>query len=146
MKRTDTARIRWGSRPAAALLLAGGITAGMAGSSRATELVINHLWSAPSEIAALQVLRTHLEAGGDSWKDLAIPHDTGSNINIINMIAGGNPPDVFMEFSPGIFRDLEKQGKVMQLDAVLKQTGALDNMPDVVKRAITVDGMISTLR
>lgn len=92
-----------------------GITAALlAGSApvaaHATELVIYHTWSAPPEVAALNVLKKNLEAKGHTWTDIAIPHDTGSNVNLMNLVAGGNPPNLFMESNPGVYRDLTKQG------------------------------------
>ena len=36
----------------------------------------------PAEVAALNVLKAGLEAKGDTWTDLAIPHDTGANVTL----------------------------------------------------------------
>ena len=74
----------------AALLL--GTSAGSA-----ADLVIYHGWSSPAEVAALNILKSGLEAKGDTWTDLAIPHDSGASVSLINLVTGGNPPNVFME-------------------------------------------------
>lgn len=111
-------------------------------TANAAELVIYHGWSSPAEVAALKVLEAALSAKGDTWKDLAIPHDSGSNITIINMITGGNPPDVFMESNPDIYRDLKKQGLDFDLGPIFDKVGATANFPQVVKDTITVDGKV----
>ena len=119
----------------AALLAATAMTA-----ARAEELVVFHGWSSPAEVSALKVLEKALNAKGDTWKDLVIAHDSGSNVNIVNMIAGGNPPDVFMEPNPDIYRELNKQGLGFPLDDLYAKIGATANFPAVVTKTITVDG------
>src|ERR1700750_104068 len=83
--------------------------------SHATDLVIYHGWSSPAEVAALNVLKGGLTAKGDSWTDLAIPHDSGANVSLINLVTGGNPPNAYMESDPNMYRDLLKQGKAIDL-------------------------------
>ena len=80
------------------------LSAGLA--ARAEDLVIFHNWSSPAEVGALGVLKKALEAGGDTWTDIAIPHDTGSNVSLMSLVTGGTPPNVFLESSPGFYRDL----------------------------------------
>ena len=53
----------------AALLLS---TAPLAAS--AEDLIVFHNWSSKAEVPALYVLKSGLEAKGDTWTDLAIPH------------------------------------------------------------------------
>lgn len=113
-----------------------------AGSASAVEVIIFHGWSSPAEVAALNVLEKALAAKGDTWKDLAIPHDTGSNVNIVNMVTGGNPPDVFMEANPDLYRDLESQGLGFDLGPIFDRVGATANFPQVVKDTIAVDGKV----
>ena len=122
---------------AAALMLAVPATA-----AYATDLVIYHTWSTPSEIAALNVLRTQLTAAGDTWTDIAIPHDTGANVSLTNMVTGGNPPNVFMNSDPGIIRDLTKQGLTVPMTQFFKDNDVTPHFPETVLRAITVDGQI----
>ena len=78
-------------------------------------LTIYHSWSTPSEMAALNVLKTNLATNKIGWTEIAIPHDTGANVSLTNMVAGGNPPNVFMNSDPGIIRDLAKQGLILDL-------------------------------
>jgi glucose/mannose transport system substrate-binding protein len=121
----------------AALMVTATVTA-----SYATDLVIYHSWSTPSEIAALNVLKTQLVAGGNSWTDLAIPHDTGANVSLTNMVTGGNPPNVFMNSDPNIIRDLTKQGLTVPLTQFFKDNDVSAHFPETVLRAVTVDGEI----
>ncbi|MGO8506629.1 carbohydrate ABC transporter substrate-binding protein, partial [Rhizobium leguminosarum] len=81
---------------------------------------------------ALNVLKKNLEAKGDSWTDLAIPHDTGSNVNLMNLVAGGNPPNLFMESNPGVYRDLTKAVLGRPLPDFFTEHGHPDKYPDAV--------------
>lgn len=40
-------------------------------AAKAKDLVIFHNWSSPAEVGALGVLKKALEAGGDTWTDIA---------------------------------------------------------------------------
>ncbi|HEV7718311.1 MAG TPA: ABC transporter substrate-binding protein [Arsenicitalea sp.] len=119
----------------AALMVTATVTA-----SYATDLVIYHTWSTPSEIAALNVLKTQLNADGNGWTDIAIPHDTGANVSLTNMVTGGNPPNVFMNSDPNIIRDLTKQGLTVPMTKFFNDNGVTPHFPEAVLRAITVDG------
>lgn len=116
------------------------VSAGM--TARAEDLVIYHTWSAPAEVGALGVLRTALEAGGDTWTDIAIPHDTGSNVSLMNLVTGGNPPNVFMESNPGVYRDLTAQGLGLPLTQFMTDNKITEHYPVSVVNSITVDGEI----
>ena len=116
------------------------LSAGVA--ARAEDLVIYHTWSAPAEVGALGVLRKALEAGGDTWTDIAIPHDTGSNVSLMNLVTGGNPPNVFMESNPGVYRDLTKAGLGLTLTKFMTDNHIIENYPVSVVNSITVDGEI----
>jgi glucose/mannose transport system substrate-binding protein len=122
---------------AAALLLTALPVAG-----HAADLVVYHGWSSPAEVAALNVLKGGLEAKGDTWTDLAIPHDSGANVSLINLVTGGNPPNTFMEADPNMYRDLLKQGKAMDLTQWFTDNHVTENLYKPVVDAITVDGKI----
>jgi glucose/mannose transport system substrate-binding protein len=108
-----------------------------------TELKVNYNWTAPPEVAAIKVLQSHLATMGVKWQDFAVvQHDTGANVSVINMISGGTPPDVFLEASPGVYRDIKKMGLGFTLDDVFKQSGASANFAPAVINDITVDGEI----
>ncbi len=121
-----------------AALMAGTI----AGAATATELVINHGWSSPAEVAALEVLRAGLEERGHSWVDLALPHDTGADVGLINLITGGNPPNIFMQSAPDIYRDLNKMGLGQPLTEFFAEQDITPHLAEAVRQAITVDGEI----
>ena len=90
-------------------LMAALLLGAAASAVQATDLVIYHGWSSPAEVAALNVLKSGLAAKGDGWTDLAIPHDSGANVSLINLLTGGNPPNAYMESDPNMYRDLLKQ-------------------------------------
>src|SRR5215475_8582208 len=121
----------------AALLLGAATVA-----AHATDLVIYHGWSSPAEVAALNVLKSGLEAKGDSWTDLAIPHDSGASVSLINLVTGGNPPNVFMESNPGVYRDLMAQGLSLDLTQWYADNGIMAHLPDSVQKVIAVDGKV----
>lgn len=108
----------------------------------AEELLIYHTWSSEAEVAALNVVKDDFEAKGHSWSDLAIPHDTGSNVSLMNLITGGNAPNIFMEGNPGVYRDLKGLGLTRPLDDFYKEQGILEHLPASVIASITVDGEI----
>jgi glucose/mannose transport system substrate-binding protein len=108
-----------------------------------TELNVNYNWTSPAETAAIQVLKDALAERGVKWNDFAvIQHDTGANISVINMIAGGTPPDVFLSADPGLYRDIRGMGHGFALDEIFNEVGATDNFADAVKKSITVDDEI----
>lgn len=108
----------------------------------AADLVGYHGWSTTSEISALKVLIEEFEAQGNTWTDLAIPHESEANVGLINLITGGNPPNIFVESSPGVYRDLVKLGMGQPLTELFSQEGVTENLPDAVLKSITVDGEI----
>ncbi len=118
------------------------ISAVPATTAFATDLVIYHGWSSPAEVAALNVLKAGLEAKGHTWTDLAIPHDSGANVSLVNLITGGNPPTVFMEASPAIYRDLKGMGMGQPLNEFFDANGITAQLPAAVLKSITVDGEI----
>src|SRR3982751_1806549 len=99
---------------------------------KAADLVIFHNWSSPAEVAALNVLKAGLEAKGDTWTDLAIPHDSGASVPLINLVTGGNPPNVFMEANPGVYRDLMSQGLSLDLTQWYADNNIAANLPDSI--------------
>ncbi len=123
--------------------LAAGLMLGtFASGALAAELVIYHNWSSGPEVAALNVLKADFEAKGNVWTDIAIPHDTGSNVSLINLITGGNPPNVFLESNPGVYRDLKQLGFAHPLTEFMAENGVLEHYPTSVVNSITVDGVI----
>ena len=114
----------------------------MGTGAQAEELVIFHNWSSPAEVGALGVLKSALEAGGDTWTDIAIPHDTGSNVSLMSLVTGGTPPNVFLEASPGFYRDLTGLGLGLPLTQMFNDAGITAQYPEAVVKSITVDGEI----
>ncbi len=111
-------------------------------SAQSAEIFAYHSWSADSEINALNVLISALEEKGHTWSEIAIPHESESNIGLINLITGGNPPNVFIESSPGLYRDLERMGMAQPVTDYFSENGITDNLPEAVLQSITIDGEI----
>lgn len=114
------------------------------GTASAAELVVHHDLASPAELSAVKVLKDAFEAGGDTWTDLAIPHDSGATISLANLVAGGNPPDVFFSPDPGLYRDLAHQNKRFSLDDFYKEgkgADAFKNMPAFLQELTLVDGV-----
>ncbi len=109
---------------------------------RAEETIVYHSWSSQAEVAALNVLKDDFEARGHTWSDIAIPHDTGSNISLLNLVTGGQPPNVFLEASPGFYRDLAGMGLARPLTDWYEENGYTEHLPTSVVNSITVDGEI----
>ena len=118
------------------------LSAAIAGVAKAEEQVVYTNWSHTSEEAALKVLRDAWETQGHKWKDLAIAHDSGVNVSLINMITGGNPPTIFMNSDPGLIRDMVKQGLGLPLTKLYMDNGVVQHLPAAVLKNITVDGEI----
>ena len=119
------------------------LLAGAAGSAlHAEDVIVFHNWSSGPEVAALNVLKDDFEAKGHTWTDIAIPHDTGSNVSLLNLVTGGNPPNVFLESSPGFYRDLAGMGMARPLTDFYEENGYLEHLPQSVIDSITVNGEI----
>ena len=116
--------------------------ASLPASASAADLVVYHNWASPAELAALNVLRDGLEARGHAWMPLAIPHDANGDINVLQLMESGATPNVFLQMQPEIYRGLDRQGKVLHLDDQFASNGVLEQLPQVVRDAITIDGVI----
>ena len=111
-------------------------------AARAAELIVYHNWASPAELTALNVLREALETHGHSWVPLAIPHDANGDIDVLQLIAAGASPNVFLQLQPDIYRALDAKGQVLHLEEQFAASGALAQFPPVVREAITIDGAI----
>jgi glucose/mannose transport system substrate-binding protein len=123
-------------------LLAGLMASTVASGAMAEDVIVFHNWSSGPEVAALNVLKSNFEEMGRTWTDVAIPHDTGSNVSLLNLVTGGNPPNVFLESSPGFYRDLAGMDMARPLDDFYAEGGYAEHLPSSVVQSITVDGQI----
>ena len=114
----------------------------LSSTAYASDIVVYHSWSSGPEVAALNIIKDGIEAKGHTWTDIAIPHDTGSNVNLMNLVSGGNPPNVFMESNPGVFRDLAALGFGRPVTDFFEEQGITEHLPVAVANSITVDGEI----
>lgn len=120
--------------------LAAALTLSASAVTASEELVVYHGWSSKSEVAALKVLQEALTAKGHTWKDLAIPHNSGVNVSIVNLVTGGEPPNAFVTSDPGVFRDLEGMGLQRDLTEFFNEIGATENFFPIIRDLSTVDG------
>jgi glucose/mannose transport system substrate-binding protein len=120
--------------------LAAALILGTAPLANARELIVYHGWSTPAEVAALRILQDSLASKGHSWKDLAIPHNSGVNVSVVNLVTGGNPPNAFVNSDPGIFRDLGGLGLQRDLTDYYNEIGATDNFFPIIRELSSVDG------
>lgn len=118
---------------------------GLAQQKKLGELVVFNNWSAPAELGALDVIRQAFIAQGGIWKDITIAHDTGADIPLINMLTGGNPPDVFIENNVGLRRELIKQGLLHDFTALYNSLGVDKYIAPAVKEAMVVDGKVVSI-
>lgn len=120
-------------------------TPSFAQAKRVGDLLVFNNWSADAEIGALNVVRNAFQAQGGIWNDITIAHDTGASIPLINMLTGGNPPDVFIENNVALRRQLMQQGLLNDLTAFYNASGADKYIPKGVKDAMVVDGKVVSI-
>ncbi len=106
------------------------------------DLLVFNNWSSDAEIGALNVIRNEFQKQGGKWNDITIAHDTGASIPLINMITGGNPPDVFIDNNVKFERDLMQRGMIADFTAYYKTLNLDKVIPPVVKDAMMVDGKV----
>lgn len=123
-------------------LLVAGLMLSTTPYAYAVDLVVYHSWSSAPEVAALNVLREGLEEKGHTWTDIAIPHNTGSNVNLMSLVTGGQAPNVFMESNPGVYSDLAAMGVGSNLTQWYEDNAILENLPASVAASIRVDDEI----
>jgi len=109
------------------------------------DLLVFNNWSAAAEIGALNVVRGAFQAQGGIWNDITIAHDTGASIPLINMVTGGNPPDVFIENNVSLRRQMMKQNLLADLTSFYNASGADKFIPKAAKDAMVVDGKVVSI-
>lgn len=118
------------------------LTVGLAQNKPLGQLTVFNNWSAAAELGALNVVRTAFQAKGGTWRDITIAHDTGASIPLINMLTGGNPPDVFIESNVQLRRELLKQGLLYDFTDYYNSLKIDKYIPPIVKEAMSVDGKV----
>jgi glucose/mannose transport system substrate-binding protein len=108
------------------------------------DLLVFNNWSSDAEIGALNVIRNAFQAQGGTWNDITIAHNTGASIPLINMLTGGNPPDVFIENNVTLRRDLIKRGLLADLTDYYKSLNLDKVLPQACKDVMSVDGRVVT--
>lgn len=126
------------------VLLAVMAVGGFAQAKQLGDLLVFNNWSSDAEIGALNVIRNEFQAQGGKWNDITIAHDTGASIPLINMLTGGNPPDVFIENNVEFRRDLMKRGMLADLTDYYKSLNVDKYIPQACKDVMFVDGKVVT--
>lgn len=126
------------------VLLAVMAVGGFAQAKQLGDLLVFNNWSSDAEIGALNVIRNAFQAQGGKWNDITIAHDTGASIPLINMLTGGNPPDVFIENNVEFRRDLMKRGMLADLTDYYKSLNIDKYIPQACKDVMFVDGKVVT--
>lgn len=122
----------------AALMLA---TTPMA--SNALELKFFHTWSNESEMAALNaILKPYQEKTGNTVTSASVPHETAGELALTSLIIAGTPPNAFIAADAGTYRDLDSRGLGQEVGSVFDEIGATQAFPQVVRDAITIDGVM----
>lgn len=110
--------------------------------AQAEEVQLYHSWSNESELAALNVFVSALEAKGHTIVEMSVPHEAAGSSPLAALVAAGTPPNIFLTGQAGFYRDLRAQGLGQEVGAHFKATGAWENFPAKVQEAIQVDGEI----
>lgn len=97
---------------------------------------VMHWWVSGGESAAIQEVAKAYEAAGGVWKDNATAGGEVAISAIIARIAGGNPPTAAQMPLGKQLDDLVAQGLLAPLNDAAKETGFLDNIPDLFKSAV----------
>ncbi|GAK50272.1 probable binding protein component of ABC sugar transporter [Candidatus Moduliflexus flocculans] len=101
-------------------------------------------WSSNAEIGAVNQIKTRFVERGGIWSDFTIAHDTGASVALINMITGGNPPDVFILANQRERREYLKRGLINDFTEYYKTMNIDDKLPKAVKDAVAVDGIVTS--
>ena len=107
-------------------------------------LVVFNNWSSDAEIGALNVIRNEFQAQGYKWDDITIAHDTGANVTLINLINGGNTPNIAIENNVKFRRELMQRGMLADLTSYYKGLNLDKVLPQACKDVMTVDGKVVT--
>jgi glucose/mannose transport system substrate-binding protein len=108
------------------------------------EILVYINWSSNAEIGALNEIKTRFEARGGVWTDFTIAHDTGASVALINMITGGNPPDVFILSNVRQRREFLKRGLIRDFTEFYNSMNVDEHLPKAVRDAIAVDGIVTS--
>src|SRR5919197_971734 len=109
-------------------------------AAQATELKLFHSWSNESEIGALNVIVKEFESRGNKITEMSVPHEQAGSSPLGSLVVAGTPPNIFIDSSPSLYRDLTKRGLGQSLDATFDEIGVTPKFPDTVLRSIKVDG------
>ncbi len=117
---------------------------GFAQQKQLGHLLVFNNWSSDAEIGALNVIRNEFQRQGGIWDDITIAHNTGANMTLMNLITGGNTPNIAIENNVKFRRDLMQRGMLADLTAYYKALNLDNVLPQACKDVMTVDGKVVT--
>jgi ABC-type glycerol-3-phosphate transport system substrate-binding protein len=109
-------------------------------AANAVELTLWHSWSNDSEMAALNTIVDEFVAHGNTVVAASTPHETAGESPLTSLFIAGTPPNLFIAAQSDFYQDLKSQGLSQDVGPLFDEIGATAAFPDVVKRAITIDG------
>jgi glucose/mannose transport system substrate-binding protein len=109
-------------------------------AAQAVELTLWHSWSNDSEMSALNTIVDEFVAGGNTVVAASTPHETAGESPLTSLFVAGTPPNLFIAAQTDFYQDLKSQGLSQDMTALFDEIGATAAFPDVVKKAITIDG------
>ena len=109
-------------------------------AARAAELTLWHSWSNDSEMASLNVIVDEFESHGHTVVAASAPHESTGEGPLTSLIIAGTPPNLFLAAQADVYKDLKSQGLSQDVGPLFDRIGATAGFPEVVKKAITVDG------
>lgn len=113
---------------------------GTAPAARAVELTLWHSWSNDSEMAALNTIIDEFTTRGHTVVAASTPHETAGESPLTSLFVAGTPPNLFIAAQSDFYQDLKSQGLSQDVGPLFERIGATAAFPDVVKKAITIDG------
>lgn len=125
-------------------VIIGGIPTPVMAADDPNAILVYINWSSDAEIGAVNQIKTRFEELGGVWTDFTIAHDTGASVALINMITGGNPPDVFILSNVRERREFLKRGLLRDFTEFYKTLNVDDQLPKAVRDAIQVDGIVTS--
>jgi glucose/mannose transport system substrate-binding protein len=108
----------------------------------ASDLLLLHRWYTPAELAALNILRERVESRGDRWIPLAVNQPGARGKSADEMLDAGTDLNAFLDMHPATYRKLMERNLLISLEEQFTASGLLDQLPPLVRNAITVDGHI----
>lgn len=104
-----------------------------------------HWWTSEGESKAVGVFADAFEAKGGVWEDNAVAGGSNARSAGINRIVGGTPPAALLFNTSTQFKELAEEGMLRDVAPIVKNSGAYDAIPKIIKDAVEVEGKMYAL-